>query len=285
MNADAPPVFDEARGRIAERIGADRLEAFAACAPPDVVRAYGLRWRRVGGVVQLACDRMHSLNRNRTQGIGVDEPLTAEALDELIAFHRAGPCDFMLGVPPFAAPTDHEALLRARDLTWWRRRVLWMRDASPVPAVATPFVIREVGPGEEAVYASVTLNAHGSPPEFAAWAEAAVRAGVFRAWIAWDGDEPVASATLSLGPSGAWLGAAATRESHRGRGAQSALIATRVDAAREAGATWVMLETIEPHDRAEGASGRNAARAGFRPTHLRPSWVVERGEDERTNEG
>ncbi len=279
-----PVVHDATLGAIAERIGCERMEAFAACAPPSVVRAYGLRWRRVGGVVQMACDRMHSLNRNRTQGLGVDEPLSPGLLDDVIAFHRAGPCDFMLNVPPFARPADHEALLRSRRLTWWRRRVLWMRDASPAPPVRTDLVVRALGPDDAALFGRVTVEAHGSPPEFGAWAEACVREGVFLAWLAWDGDQPVASATLSIGPSGAWFGAAATRESHRGRGAQSALIAARIDAAREAGVTRILVETVEALDRDEGTSSRNVERAGFTATHMRPSWVTERDEAEAPRE-
>lgn len=263
--------------RIAERIGADRLEAMCRVAPPGVVRDYGLRWRRSGDAVQMACDRVASINRNRTQGLGLDDPITGDRLADLAAFHRAGGIrEFMLQVTPGSAPEVHDAVLRAAGFTWWRRRVLHVRDASPPAPVRCEFEIREVAVADARAFAEFSVAQHDAPQAFVPWAEVLVGTGTYRAFVAWNGPVAVASATMSMGPYGVWFGGANTTPSARRRGTQAALLAARITAARDAGAEWLMVETVEPAGDEDDVSARNCARAGFRALPPRPSWVPAR---------
>jgi L-amino acid N-acyltransferase YncA len=67
----------------------------------------------------------------------------------------------------------------------------------------------------------------------------------------------------------AWLGAAGTVASHRGRGAQGALIARRIEDARARGCHSFTTEIApEPNP-----SAHNMERAGFHVAYSRPSWV------------
>ena len=70
-----------------------------------------------------------------------------------------------------------------------------------------------------------------------------------------------------------WLGIAGTLPERRGRGAQSALIAARIEAARGAGCTVVVTETGVPVDGDEGPSYRNLRRAGFQPAYVRDNYL------------
>lgn len=259
--------------RAAERVGAEHLDAYCACATPDVVAMAGLQWRRVGGAVQMRCDKVPVLNRNRTQGLGVSEPLDDALLDDALAFHRPGPAEFALMVAPFAEPATHDAALRSRGLTWWRRRAVHVRDTSPAPVPAGAPVVRPVAPHEFERFAALLESLHGTSPVAVAWTLAGLRQGLHRGFVACVGDEPVAAAAMALCPSGAWLGAAATHPDHRRRGAQAALLAARIEAAGEAGARLLVVETIEPAPGEDATSHRNVGRAGFRLAYLRPSWV------------
>ncbi|MCO8273957.1 hypothetical protein M1L60_25490 [Actinoplanes sp. TRM 88003] len=71
----------------------------------------------------------------------------------------------------------------------------------------------------------------------------------------------------------AGLNAAATLPSHRGRGAQSALIAARAAAAAEAGCRHVHAETWKPADGAPNPALANLLRAGLTPLYERDNWV------------
>ena len=61
--------------------------------------------------------------------------------------------------------------------------------------------------------------------------------------------------------------------SHRGRGAQSAILAARVERARERGLRVLITETGVPRDGRPGASYRNIVKSGFEPTYVRPNYA------------
>ena len=63
-------------------------------------------------------------------------------------------------------------------------------------------------------------------------------------FVAWEDELPVAIGRLFVKDKLAYLCGAGTLKSHRGRGAQSALIAARLARAGELGCDWVMSETV-----------------------------------------
>jgi GNAT superfamily N-acetyltransferase len=65
----------------------------------------------------------------------------------------------------------------------------------------------------------------------------------------------------------------ATEPAFRGRGAQTALIAVRIDAARKAGARWVATEAGHPAPGQDGTSLNNMLRADLRVLYVRQNWV------------
>jgi GNAT superfamily N-acetyltransferase len=59
----------------------------------------------------------------------------------------------------------------------------------------------------------------------------------------------------------------------RGRGAQSALIAARLEAARRAGCHWACVETSADTPEKPNPSTHNLRRLGFTDAYERPNWV------------
>ena len=92
-------------------------------------------------------------------------------------------------------------------------------------------------------------------------------------YVARDGSTVVASATMYVREGFAWLGAAGTLASHRGRGAQGALIARRIDDASALGCHTFTTETMPDRPGKPNPSGLNMERAGFQFAYRRPSWV------------
>ena len=90
---------------------------------------------------------------------------------------------------------------------------------------------------------------------------------------AFEGDALVACAALYLAGEAAWLGLAATRPTHRRRGAQTALIARRIAIAHAAGVRTLAAETTEDTREKLNPSTHNLRRLGFRDHYLRPNWV------------
>ena len=60
---------------------------------------------------------------------------------------------------------------------------------------------------------------------------------------------------------------------HRGKGAQSAILAARIEAAAAAGCEIVTTETGAPRDGQPGPSYRNIVRAGFEPHYVRANYL------------
>ena len=85
--------------------------------------------------------------------------------------------------------------------------------------------------------------------------------------VAYDGAVPVATGALHVAGPVAWVGAASTVPSHRRRGAQSALLAHRLQLAAQCGAGLVVSK-VDPG----GGSERNLRRAGFEAAYEVVQW-------------
>jgi len=94
--------------------------------------------------------------------------------------------------------------------------------------------------------------------------------------MAFDGDRPVATGALFRKGRCAWLSFGTTDEEARGRGAQSALLAARLDAAARLGCELATIETAEPKSGVFAPSYRNAIRLGFKALYSRPNYIWER---------
>jgi GNAT superfamily N-acetyltransferase len=97
------------------------------------------------------------------------------------------------------------------------------------------------------------------------WQEYARSAGKdgFFHYMAFDGKRPVAIAALAIFEGLGYLFAATTREADRGRGAQQALIARRLERAEQCGCSVLVSETLSILEH----SLRNLQRAGFRQAY------------------
>src|SRR5207245_6795471 len=83
------------------------------------------------------------------------------------------------------------------------------------------------------------------------------------AWGAFDGDQIVACGMLFLHNGVGQLSGAATLPSHRGRGAQLALMKARIEAAAGLGARWITAETGSETPEDPNPSLHNMCRAGL----------------------
>ena len=88
-----------------------------------------------------------------------------------------------------------------------------------------------------------------------------------------DGDEQAAAAGVYIDEGVGYLGFAATLAEHRGKGAQNALLAKRIEHARAAGCDVLVTETGERRDDLPSNSYRNILRAGFAEVAVHANWL------------
>ena len=117
-------------------------------------------------------------------------------------------------------------------------------------------------------WAAVVTAGYGLPEESATRLAAAPGSGGWTAFLARDGDEPAAAAAVWVDPPAAYFGFAATLPEHRGKGAQGALFAARIERALALGCTTLVTETGELRDGSPSSSYRNILRLGFEPRHV-----------------
>jgi GNAT superfamily N-acetyltransferase len=90
--------------------------------------------------------------------------------------------------------------------------------------------------------------------------------------VAYDDRKPAGAGALFVQEDVGWLGFGATLPEYRGRGAQSAILAARIEDARKQGCSTVVTETGELEEGRPSNSYRNILRAGFREAGVRPNY-------------
>jgi GNAT superfamily N-acetyltransferase len=243
-------------------------------AAPDLARrlGVGVAWR--GSAVMTAIGTEDILAMNRTIALGVETPATPGDVDAVLAFYRdRGTARCFVQVHPNAA--QHLVpLLTARGLRHhnnWAKLVYQLEQ--PVADAATDLTIREVGQDDAATVGQIIATAFEHPPSLRPFLGGVPGRPGWHAYLACDGDRALGAALLYVDPPYACLAFGATLHEGRGRGAQSALIARRLQDARALGCTLAMSETAEDLPDRPSQSYHNLRRAGFDLAYLRANYV------------
>lgn len=201
-----------------------------------------------------------------TQGLamGLRGPVDADALDAIEAHLRpTGSGPRQLEVCAFADP-QLLALLAARGYRVNEWQLVWTRAVPAEPLAPAPpeLSIRRVEPGQEELYARVTLAGFLETEDVPQVAIDLILPIAFardhELYLAWLGDEPIGGATLAIADGIAFVNGSGVRPAFRRRGAQGALIRARLDRARERGCTLACSNTLPGT-----GSRRNMERHGF----------------------
>lgn len=252
----------------------DATESAFRAAPPEFAAEARVGCERSDGTLLVHVAAADVLAFNRVIGLGVTSPADLGGLDAAEArFRRLGAKRFMVPLAPGAEPADLADQLTARG---FYRHNLWIRlvrETGDVPEALTGLRIAELGAAHAEEFGRVNADAFKHPPAIAAWNARLVGRPGWRFFGAFDGDALLGVAGLHVQGEAAWFGYAATRAEARGRGAQSAIIATRLRTAREAGCRWCVVETAADTPEKPNPSTHNLRRMGFRDAYERPNWV------------
>ena len=264
----SPSAQDLAAIELAERDAwADVYEA-----APEAIRAgLGLASRRIDDGALLVCKAIDNIQFNRFAALGVAQPPRPESLDAAIAgFADAGVRNWIVQCPE--ANEELSALCVGRGLepharTWAK----FLRGPDRIEAKTT-LDIREIGTEDAAAFGAAAAAGFGLPPVVGQWLTSVAGRAGWRCFSAFEGRNAVAAGAVYCSGKAAWFGIGATLPSHRNRGAQSALLAARIEAAAAAGCTLLTTETGIPHAGEAGPSFKNIQAAGFRIVYRRPNY-------------
>jgi GNAT superfamily N-acetyltransferase len=257
----------------AEQVERTALAEVWAAAPPDLAARHGIESLEVGGALCTGIGGQSSTMLNRVVGLGLDEPATDVALDEIAAFFERVGQRYYVSVSPRAKPSDLPARLERRGYATGYAWMKFTRGVEPPPATETVLRVEEIGPGAGADFGDVVAAGYELEPFTSAWL-AQLPGTSWHCYVAYDGDDPAGAAALYVHDGTGYLCFAATRAEHRRKGAQGALLAARIRDAAEAGCNRLVTETGERIPLKPSNSYRNILRFGFEESYLRPNYLA-----------
>ena len=249
--------------RLADAIEAEASSDLYAAAPAS---GLGIRTQRLGGATVLIAAGIPGSYFNRAIGLGMQQPASAADLDAVInAFRDAGIQTYWLHLNPMAQPKDFPGWLAERGFEVAPRRswAKFLRNTEPIPQPDTSLRIRAAQRADAQAVAQVVCSAYGLPEPLLPWFEALVTRPGWEIFVASADDRIVATGAVYIDGRTAWLGIGATLPEFRNRGAQTALLARRIEAAAAAGCTTLATETGEAIDDEPNPSLNNIRRCGF----------------------
>lgn len=254
------------------------IELTEGAAYADLLSCAPREWRchaeKIAGGWLLLAPALDVLLFNRLVGCGVASPASNEEISRAVArLRETGVRNYGVPLSPAAAPELLAEWLAASGLTARDRWAKMYRAAGPAIRIQTDLRITEAGPEDAAAFAMVTTTAFGMPAAWRSWIASSVGRPGWRHYLAWSDSEPVAGGALFVAGDVGWLGIAGTLPAARRHGAQSALLARRIEDGLMAGCRCLVTETGEDTLERPNPSYRNTVRAGFQLAYCRPNFM------------
>jgi GNAT superfamily N-acetyltransferase len=257
-----------------ERMEMEYWRDWYEAATPEIAERFGHSIDVAEGAAIAIIARVDILMFNRVLGLGIEKPVSESQLDGIVARYKAaGVPRFFVPVSPAAEPPEVRDWLLERGLTLYNRWAKLERSVDPVPEEATDARIEEIGPDHAQEYGAILRQCFDLPEGLEEWLARLVHRPGWRHYMAFDGAEPIGTASIFFKGEWATLGFAATLPEARGRGVQSALIARRIRDAKGAGVHWLSVETAEERADRPAPSYRNVTRLGFRLGYYRDNYI------------
>lgn len=205
----------------------------------------------------------------QTFGLGLDGMPTEASMDLLESFFRDRGAAVSHEVCPLAdaglLPMLHQRGYAPVEST----SVMFLDPGETAAAPPTDVQVRVAAASERDTWTRTAADGWGLPEPISEMMRTSFGAAGTVAFIAELDGQAIASAAMSIQGSVALLAGASTVPLWRRRGAQGALLASRLAYARDAGCGLVMF-CAQPGS----TSQRNAERTGFRVAYTRTKWAL-----------
>ena len=180
-----------------------------AAAPADWAAQVGFGFREVAGALVIQWAATGRRYFSRAIGLGVIEPASGEAIDEILhGWEDAGISMFLLQSLPHCLPADYEGLLRARGLEPFDAQDRVYRDGSPLELFEPserPLTVERVTPETADEWAEFLQRVYRL--DTGPWLQRLIGRPGWHQYVAREDGETVAARGMFIGPDGAaWLG-------------------------------------------------------------------------------
>ncbi|MGE0651936.1 MAG: GNAT family N-acetyltransferase [Alphaproteobacteria bacterium] len=211
---------------------------------------------------------------NRVIGLGVAAPARREAVARFVRDYRGAGIDrYFVHITEDARPAELRAWLAKEGLVRQRRWMKFVHGGDPVPEPRCDLEVRRVdGTHGEAFGRIVAAGFDMGDASVPALGRLTERSK-WQVFMAFAGGEPAATGALFVDGGVGWCDFGVTAPPFRRRGAQRALLAARIGAARDLGCDVIATETGEAVPGDPQHSYHNIMWAGFRELGLRDNYA------------
>lgn len=236
---------------------------------------YNAKVEKIGSAVVLLTKTIDIILFNRVIGLGLFEPCEKDTIKQIIELYQSNNIkNFAIQLSPFATPENIPEWLREFNLCPSLDWVKVYRETGPVTEIPTDLRIEQIGKERAEDFARIAAAAFNMPDSMRPWMASNVGMPGWHNYLAYDHDLPVAAAALCIKNEVGWLGIGSTLPSHRGRGAQGALMTHRIKEAGKLGCKLVCTETGKLPD-TPNPSLNNMFRTGFKQAYLRKNYMFK----------
>lgn len=240
-------------------------------------RKLGLAAKQIDDTICIAASKMDVLAFNRAIGGGLSNPLNPKQLGKVIRFYRDhGVSRFFLQLCPETVFPEILELLADTGFTHynnWCKYFMEIDKYHPLPDTDLSVVRVQPDNVDQFVRIMNLSFDFGYEPEDLVASTYGQPESHF--YLAMDKNRPVAAASMCVYGDHALLTLGGTLPVARNRGAQSLLIATRINDAVDLGCRYISTETAEDLPEKPSPSARNMRRAGFILAYKRPNFIYQ----------
>ena len=236
---------------------------------------FGIKVFSMGSACISMVKHIDILAFNRVVGLGLFQTASEQMVDNIISKYKsAGIPRFFIQIHPEAAPPQLKEWFEKRNILHYNNWVKHYRGLENLPRVETELEIREVNSKDEVDrFGEIITLSFDWPNEMRVWFENLVGRKSWKTYLAFEGDKAVAAALMYVKNDCGWLSFASTLPDYRGKGAQTALIARRIQDAAELGCKVLTVETAEDNEEKRSQSLQNIQKMGFEVAFIRPNFI------------
>ena len=255
------------------------IDCYAA-APEEFAGEVGLGTREVGGATVLTWAATGRRYFSRAIGLGVTEPATEQAIDEILrGYEDAGISMFLLQSLPHCRPAEYEDWLRDRGLEPFDAQDRVVRGGDPLetPAVPTPdreITVERVTPQSADEWAEFLQRVYRL--DTGSWLQRLIGRPAWYVYGAREHGELIAARSMFIGRDGfAWWGMDGPVP---GLGTDdyepdAALCAAMVREGLELGVRCFLADIEAPSERMNTPAYDYFGRLGFSRPYVRTHWA------------
>jgi GNAT superfamily N-acetyltransferase len=206
----------------------EALRSMFAVVPDDIAADFGVATLELDDAFAGRVASMAGATEVN-HAVGVSTPAQLDALADFYGAIRHA-------VSP-APGADLDAALRERGYEPGYAWMKFSRGVDALPDASTDLEIVEVGADRGLDFGRAAVDGYGLPQRVSDWFARLPGHGGWHCFVAYADGEPAATGALHIFEDVGWTGIGATRAEFRRRGAQSAILAARIERAAELGCT------------------------------------------------